>query len=144
MAALLNDARTCGAQALVGGELPGGRGWFYPATVLSGVAGEAVILGTEIFGPVASVVTVSGEAEAVELANSTDLGLACYVFTRDLASGLRVSEALESGMVGLNRGLVSGPAAPFGGTNRSGLGREGSSEGIYEYLETKYIACQWW
>jgi succinate-semialdehyde dehydrogenase/glutarate-semialdehyde dehydrogenase len=118
-------------------------GWFYPATVLGEVDPSATIISTEIFGPVAPIVTFGSEPEAIELANSSELGLASYIYTRDLARGLRVSEALESGMVGLNRGLISDPAAPFGGTKQSGLGREGGQEGMFEYLEAKYIACSW-
>jgi succinate-semialdehyde dehydrogenase/glutarate-semialdehyde dehydrogenase len=100
-------------------------------------------LSTEIFGPVAPVVRFTDEADAIRWANATEFGLVAYVYTRDLRRGLRVSEALESGMIGLNRGLVSDPAAPFGGVKQSGLGREGAHEGLLEYTETKYIATDW-
>jgi succinate-semialdehyde dehydrogenase/glutarate-semialdehyde dehydrogenase len=140
---LVSAALSGGAEVLTGAEVPGGPGWFYPATVLGEVDPSATIISTEIFGPVAPIVTFGSEPEAIELANSSELGLASYIYTRDLARGLRVSEALESGMVGLNRGLISDPAAPFGGTKQSGLGREGGQEGMFEYLEAKYIACSW-
>ncbi len=140
---LVAGARRVGAQALIGGEVPPGPGWFYPATVLSEVDPTAEILQTEIFGPVAPIVTFRTGEEAVGLANETEFGLVSYVFTGDLARGLRVAESLECGMVGLNRGLVSDPAAPFGGTKQSGLGREGGHDGLFEYLESKYIACSW-
>ena len=111
--------------------------------MLTGVAPDSEILREEIFGPVAPIVTFTSEEEAVRLANDTEFGLVAYVFTGDLARGLRVSEAIEAGMVGLNRGLVSDPAAPFGGVKQSGLGREGGHEGMLEYLESKYIAVTW-
>jgi len=104
---------------------------------------DAAILREEIFGPVAPVVTFEAESEAIALANATDYGLVAYLYTADLARGLRVSEALEYGMIGLNRGLVSDPAAPFGGVKQSGIGREGGHGGMLEYLESKYIAVQW-
>ena len=104
---------------------------------------SAAITDQEIFGPVAPVIRFSDEAEAVQWANATEYGLVSYVYTRDLRRGLRVSDALETGMVGLNRGLVSDPAAPFGGVKQSGLGREGGHDGLLEYLETKYIAAEW-
>ena len=104
---------------------------------------EAEILGTEIFGPVAPVVRFTAEDDAISWANDTEFGLVSYVYTRDLRRGLRVSEALEAGMIGLNRGLVSDPAAPFGGVKQSGIGREGALEGLLEYTETKYIATDW-
>ena len=113
------------------------------AYLLDGVSAEAAILNTEIFGPVAPVVRFSDEADAIRWANATEFGLVAYVYTQDLRRGLRVSEALESGMIGLNRGLVSDPAAPFGGVKQSGVGREGSHEGLMEFLETKYIATNW-
>ena len=104
---------------------------------------DAAILGEEIFGPVAPIVTFTDEDEAIRLANDTEYGLVSYVYTGDLARGLRVSERLESGMVGLNRGLVSDPAAPFGGVKQTGIGREGGHEGMLDYLESKYIAVSW-
>jgi succinate-semialdehyde dehydrogenase / glutarate-semialdehyde dehydrogenase len=111
--------------------------------VIDQVPADAGILGTEIFGPVAPVVRFTAEADAVNWANDTEFGLVSYVYTRDLGRGLRVSEALEAGMVGLNRGLVSDPAAPFGGVKQSGIGREGAHEGLLEFTETKYIATNW-
>ena len=112
--------------------------------MLGGVSADAGILQEEIFGPVAPIVTFDNDDEAIALANDTVYGLASYLYTGDLARGLRVAEAIESGMVGLNRGLVSDPAAPFGGVKHSGIGREGSHEGMDEYLETKYIAVNWY
>jgi succinate-semialdehyde dehydrogenase / glutarate-semialdehyde dehydrogenase len=143
VAGLVDDALSAGAHATTGGSLPLGPGFFYPATVLDRVAPGSSILRNEIFGPVAPIVTFHTEKEAIELANDTIFGLVSYVYTGDLGRGLRVSEALETGMVGLNRGLVSDPAAPFGGVKQSGLGREGGHEGMNEYLETKYIATSW-
>jgi len=140
---LVDGALTDGASAVLGGRAPERKGYFYEPTLLDGVSAESAILSTEIFGPVAPVVRFSDEADAVRWANGTEFGLVAYVYTRDLARGLRVSEALESGMVGLNRGLVSDPAAPFGGVKQSGLGREGAHEGLLEYTETKYIATDW-
>ena len=143
VAELVEDAVERGAEVLVGGSRVGGQGYFYEPTVLAGVPDDARLLAEEIFGPVAPVVVFDHEDEAVGLANDTDFGLVAYVYTADLARGLRVSEALESGMVGLNRALVSDPAAPFGGVKQSGLGREGGHDGLLEYLESKYIAVQW-
>jgi succinate-semialdehyde dehydrogenase/glutarate-semialdehyde dehydrogenase len=140
---LVRGALDGGATAVTGGTRPGGPGFYYPPTVLTGVPGDAPILREEIFGPVAPIVTFTSEDEAVRYANDTEFGLVAYVFTRDLARGLRVSEAIEAGMVGLNRGLVSDPAAPFGGVKQSGIGREGGHEGLLEYLESKYIAVNW-
>ncbi|GIE00416.1 NAD-dependent succinate-semialdehyde dehydrogenase [Paractinoplanes durhamensis] len=140
---LVRDAVTAGATAVTGGTRPDGPGFYYPPTVLTGIAGDAPILKEEIFGPVAPIVTFTSEDEAVRYANDTEFGLVAYVFTQDLARGLRVSEAIEAGMVGLNRGLVSDPAAPFGGVKQSGIGREGGHEGLLEYLESKYIAVNW-
>jgi succinate-semialdehyde dehydrogenase/glutarate-semialdehyde dehydrogenase len=140
---LVTAAVAAGASTLTGGSRPDGTGWFYPPTVLSDVPPAAAILREEIFGPVAPIVTFTDEAEAVRLANDTEYGLVAYVYTGDLARGLRVSEALEAGMVGLNRGLVSDPAAPFGGVKQSGIGREGGHEGMLDYLESKYIAVSW-
>ena len=140
---LVRDAVGGGAEAVVGARRPDREGYFYQPTVLLSVAPDAPILTEEIFGPVAPIVTFDEEAEAIRLANATEYGLVSYVFTGDLARGLRVSEALESGMVGLNRGLVSDPAAPFGGTKQSGVGREGGHHGLLDYLEPKYIAVEW-
>ncbi|GAA0462503.1 NAD-dependent succinate-semialdehyde dehydrogenase [Actinoplanes capillaceus] len=140
---LVRGALDGGAAAVTGGSRPAGPGFYYPPTVLTGVAADAPILREEIFGPVAPIVTFTGEDEAVRLANDTEYGLVAYVYTGDLARGLRVSEAIEAGMVGINRGLVSDPAAPFGGVKQSGIGREGGHEGLLEYLESKYIAVNW-
>jgi succinate-semialdehyde dehydrogenase/glutarate-semialdehyde dehydrogenase len=140
---LVRGALDGGAEAVTGGSRPDGPGFYYPPTVLTGVSADAPILRQEIFGPVAPIVTFTGEAEAVRLANDTEYGLVAYVYTGDLARGLRVSEAIEAGMVGINRGLVSDPAAPFGGVKQSGIGREGGHDGLLEYLESKYIAVDW-
>jgi succinate-semialdehyde dehydrogenase/glutarate-semialdehyde dehydrogenase len=140
---LVQDALSAGAEAVTGGSRPSGPGFYYPPTVLTGVAPDSGILREEIFGPVAPIVTFTDEAEAIRLANDTEYGLVAYVYTRDLARGLRVSEGIEAGMVGLNRGLVSDPAAPFGGVKQSGVGREGGHEGMLDYLESKYIAVTW-
>jgi succinate-semialdehyde dehydrogenase/glutarate-semialdehyde dehydrogenase len=140
---LVGGAVGSGARVLTGGEAPERPGYFYPPTVIDRVPGDARILTTEIFGPVAPVVTFETEEEAVRLSNDTEFGLVSYVYTQDLARGLRVSEALECGMVGLNRGLVSDPAAPFGGVKQSGIGREGGHEGLLEFLESKYVAVAW-
>jgi succinate-semialdehyde dehydrogenase/glutarate-semialdehyde dehydrogenase len=132
-----------GARLAVGGEVPEGPGFFYPPTVLVDVPSNAAILREEVFGPVAPVVVFDTEEEAVAMANDTEYGLVAYVYTRDLQRGLRFSEALESGMVGLNRPIVSDPAAPFGGVKQSGLGREGGHDGLLEFMESKYIAVTW-
>jgi succinate-semialdehyde dehydrogenase/glutarate-semialdehyde dehydrogenase len=136
---LVTDAISKGATALTGGHVPAGAGYFYPPTVLTGVSRDARILKEEVFGPVAPIVTFKNEAEAIELANDTEYGLVAYAFTKDLNRGLRLAESLEVGMFGLNTGIVSNPAAPFGGVKASGMGREGGIEGIEEYLETVYI-----
>ena len=143
VAELVDDAVAKGAQVTTGGTTPDGIGWFYPPTVLVNVPPDALILGEEIFGPVAPVVVFDTEEQAIAHANDTEYGLVAYLYTADLARGLRVSEALESGMIGLNRALVSDPAAPFGGVKQSGLGREGGHDGLLEYLESKYIALSW-
>ncbi|MCO7220797.1 aldehyde dehydrogenase family protein [Klenkia sp. PcliD-1-E] len=129
-----------GARALTGGTRPEGPGFFYPPTVLVDVPAGAPALTEETFGPVAPITTFDGDEQALALANATPFGLVAYVYTGDLARGLRLAEALESGMVGINRGVVSDPAAPFGGVKQSGLGREGGHEGIGEYLTTKYVS----
>ena len=136
---LVADAVERGATVLTGGSAPEGDGYFYPPTVLTGVPREAAMCDQEIFGPVAPLTAFETEADAIAAANDTEYGLISYVFTNDLRRALRVAEALESGMVGLNQGVVSNPAAPFGGIKQSGLGREGGSVGIDEFLETKYI-----
>jgi succinate-semialdehyde dehydrogenase / glutarate-semialdehyde dehydrogenase len=137
---LVDDAVTKGAKAVVGGSVVEGAGYFFEPTVLGGVPEAAELMSTEIFGPVAPVATFSREEEAVRLANNSEYGLVAYVYTRDIDRALRVIEALEVGMVGLNQGMVSNPAAPFGGVKQSGFGREGGYEGIDEYLSTKYVA----
>jgi succinate-semialdehyde dehydrogenase / glutarate-semialdehyde dehydrogenase len=143
MLGLVDEAAGHGARLLTGGKAPDRPGYFVPPTVLSEVPPEEHILKEEIFGPIAPVVTFRDVNEAIEFANKTDRGLASYVYTGDLAKGLAVAEAIESGMVGLNRGFISDPAAPFGGVKQSGVGREGSHEGLLEFLETKYIATNW-
>jgi succinate-semialdehyde dehydrogenase/glutarate-semialdehyde dehydrogenase len=143
VASLVDDATAQGAEVVTGGRAPERKGYFYEPTLLDGVPADAAVLGTEIFGPVAPVVRFSDEAEVIRWANATEFGLVSYVYTQDLRRGLRVAEALEAGMIGLNRGLVSDPAAPFGGVKQSGLGREGAHEGLLEYTETKYIATDW-
>lgn len=137
---LVSDAVSKGAKVAVGGVAPEGAGHFYPATVLSDVPGDARIFKEEVFGPVAPVIGFDTEEEGIAAANDTEYGLAAYIYTQGLDRALRVAEALEAGMVGINRGVISDPAAPFGGVKESGFGREGGSEGIEEYLETKYIA----
>lgn len=137
---LVDDAVAKGATCVTGGNAVDGRGYFYQPTVLLGVPADARLTREEIFGPVAPILTFDDEDEAVSQANATDFGLLSYVYTKDLDRALRVSERLEAGMVGLNQGLVSNAAAPFGGVKMSGLGREGGREGINEYLETKYVA----
>ena len=143
MLGLVEEATGHGARLLTGGKAPNRPGYFVPPTVLSNVGPDEHILQEEIFGPIAPIVIFRDVDQAIEYANQTDRGLASYVYTRDLAKGLRVAEAIESGMVGLNRGFISDPAAPFGGVKQSGVGREGSHEGLMEFLETKYIATNW-
>jgi succinate-semialdehyde dehydrogenase/glutarate-semialdehyde dehydrogenase len=137
---LVNDAVERGATVAVGGEAPGGPGNFYPATVLTDVPGDARILKEEVFGPVAPITGFDTEQEGIAAANDTEYGLAAYIYTQNLDRALRVAESIESGMVGVNRGVISDAAAPFGGIKESGFGREGGTEGIEEYLDTKYIA----
>lgn len=136
---LVQDAVAKGARALTGGAPVPGKGFFYAPTVLADVPATARVLGEEIFGPVAPITTFRDESDAISRANATEYGLVGYLFTKDLARAIRVAEALEFGMVGINQGIVSNPAAPFGGVKHSGYGREGGFEGIEEYLETKYI-----
>ncbi|GAB3185507.1 NAD-dependent succinate-semialdehyde dehydrogenase [Nesterenkonia halophila] len=139
VAELVSDAVDSGARVLAGGETPGGEGYFYLPTVLTDVPDSARMRDEEIFGPVAPLTPFDTEEEVIAAVNSTEFGLVNYVYTEGLTRGLRIGEALESGMVGLNQGVVSNPAAPFGGVKESGLGREGGSEGIDEFLETKYL-----
>ena len=141
IAELVDNSIKAGAKVLTGGKTPDGPGAFYPATVLE-VDKKAEILNHEVFGPVAPVVIFDTDAEAIELANSTDFGLISYVYSENLKRAIQISEAIESGMVAINRGLISDPAAPFGGVKQSGLGREGGFDGIHEFLETKYIGVE--
>jgi succinate-semialdehyde dehydrogenase/glutarate-semialdehyde dehydrogenase len=140
---LVSGAVSGGASIVTGGQSPAGAGYFYPPTVLIDVPDDAAILAEEIFGPVAPIVRFDSEAAVIESANSTPYGLVAYVYTSNLARALRVAESLEFGMVGINRALVSDPAAPFGGVKHSGLGREGGHDGLLEYLESKYLALEW-
>jgi succinate-semialdehyde dehydrogenase/glutarate-semialdehyde dehydrogenase len=137
---LVGDAVERGARVLLGGGHADGRGYFFEPTVLADVPEDARLLSEEIFGPVAPVATFTSDEQALAAANRTEYGLVAYVYTRDLARAFRVCEGIESGMIGLNQGVVSNPAAPFGGVKQSGFGREGGFEGIGEYLETKYVA----
>jgi succinate-semialdehyde dehydrogenase/glutarate-semialdehyde dehydrogenase len=137
---LVNDAVEKGAKVAVGGQAPGGPGNFYPATVLTDVPPNARILKEEVFGPVAPIVGFDTEEQGVAVANDTEYGLAAYIYTESLDRALRVAESIAAGMVGVNRGVISDPAAPFGGVKESGFGREGGFEGIEEYLDVKYIA----
>lgn len=140
---LVTDAVQRGARVLTGGARCGDSGYFYQPTVLGAVPADALVLREEIFGPVAPLVVFDTEEEAIAQANDTEYGLVAYLYTGDLQRGLRISERLEAGMIALNRGLVSDPAAPFGGVKQSGLGREGAHHGILEFMEAKYIATQW-
>ena len=130
-----------GADLKLGGVIPDGDGAFYPATVLA-VRKDNPILQREVFGPVAPVVTFESDAEAIALANDSEYGLIAYIYSGDLKRAIRTAEAIEAGMVAINRGVISDPAAPFGGVKQSGLGREGGFAGIHEFLETKYIGVE--
>jgi succinate-semialdehyde dehydrogenase/glutarate-semialdehyde dehydrogenase len=136
---LVDDATKRGASVVTGGSTTGEAGYFFQPTVLTDVPADADLMREEIFGPVAPITTFSDEDKALQLANDTEYGLVAYVFTTDLGRTLRVSEALEFGMVGVNQGIVSNAAAPFGGVKHSGFGREGGFEGIEEYLSVKYV-----
>jgi succinate-semialdehyde dehydrogenase/glutarate-semialdehyde dehydrogenase len=140
VAELVSDAVGKGAKVLTGGEATGDRGYFYKPTVLTDISEDAELLREEIFGPVAPIKGFRTEEEAIAAANDTEYGLVAYVYTRDLQRAFRVAEALETGMLGLNQGVVSNAGAPFGGVKQSGIGREGGNEGIEEYLETKYVS----
>jgi succinate-semialdehyde dehydrogenase/glutarate-semialdehyde dehydrogenase len=140
VASLVDDALGRGAAALTGAATLDRPGYFYEPTVLADVPRDADLLREEIFGPVAPIVSFADEDEAVAAANDTEYGLVAYAYTRDLERGLRLVDRLDTGMLGLNRGLVSNPAAPFGGVKASGFGREGGREGIEEYLATRYVA----
>jgi succinate-semialdehyde dehydrogenase/glutarate-semialdehyde dehydrogenase len=139
IAELVDQAIAAGAKVELGGVKPEGKGAFYPATVLV-VQKDNPILLHEIFGPVAPIVIFDTDEEGIELANDTEFGLISYIFSSDLTRALRTAEAMESGMVAINKGVISDPAAPFGGVKQSGLGREGGFDGIHEFLQTKYIA----
>lgn len=132
-----------GAKVECGGTTPNGKGFYYPPTVLSNVSEDAECVRDEIFGPVAAIQTFTNQDEVIARANDTEYGLVAYVFSEDFKRALQVCEQLEYGMVGLNRGLVSDPAAPFGGVKQSGLGREGGHEGMLEFMETQYISASW-
>jgi len=143
VAEFVQDAVAKGARIECGGSVPEGRGFFYPPTVLSGVPEAADCVHDEIFGPVAAIQTFTDQDEVIRRANDTEYGLVAYVFSRDFRRAMQVCERLDYGMVGLNRGLVSDPAAPFGGVKQSGLGREGGHEGMLEFMETQYISASW-
>lgn len=143
VAAFVEDAVSRGAELRLGGKVPDGKGFFYPPTVLVGVPEDALCVKDEIFGPVAAIQTFSDQEDVIRRANDTEYGLVAYVFTQNMRRGLQVCERLDYGMVGLNRGLVSDPAAPFGGMKQSGLGREGGHEGMLEFMETQYISANW-
>jgi succinate-semialdehyde dehydrogenase/glutarate-semialdehyde dehydrogenase len=143
VATLVEAAAKDGGRLVTGGTAPERRGYFYTPTVLDDVPPDAGILGEEIFGPVAPIVRFTETDQAIALANDTEYGLVSYLYTTDLRRALQVAEALEAGMVGINRGVVSDPAAPFGGVKQSGLGREGGHQGLLEFTETKYIAVDW-
>jgi len=140
---LVQDATAKGSEVLTGGAPLDRTGYYYPPTVLGNVPAEANILREEVFGPVAPIVSFSDDDEVVAQANDTEYGLVSYLYTQDIGRGMAISERLDAGMIGLNRGLVSDPAAPFGGSKQSGLGREGSHDGMMEYMEKKYIAVAW-
>jgi succinate-semialdehyde dehydrogenase/glutarate-semialdehyde dehydrogenase len=140
---LVEDATSRGAKVLTGGKRLNRKGYYYQPTVLTDVARDSQLLKEEIFGPVAPIVRIGDDDDPVQLANDTEYGLVAYLYTRDVKSGLAISEQLDFGMIGLNRGLVSDPAAPFGGMKQSGIGREGAHEGLMEFLETQYISVNW-
>jgi acyl-CoA reductase-like NAD-dependent aldehyde dehydrogenase len=135
----VRDALSKGARALTGGKRPTGPGYFYPPTVLVDVSDECLVMKEEIFGPVAPLVSFADEADVLQRANATEVGLAAYFYTRDISRAWRVAEALEVGMVGINTGVISTATAPFGGIKQSGFGREGSTYGLDEYMNVKYM-----
>ena len=139
---LVTDAIDNGARVLTGGAALAGTGHFYPPTVLTGVPTTAKVFREEIFGPVAPIITFDTDQDGIDKANDTEYGLVAYAFTESLTRAITVAENLQTGMVGINQGIVSNPAAPFGGVKASGLGREGGTEGIEEYLETKYVGIK--
>jgi succinate-semialdehyde dehydrogenase/glutarate-semialdehyde dehydrogenase len=140
---LVRNAVAEGATVAHQAAIPESKGWFYPPTVLVGLQADAEILSHEIFGPVAPIVAWRDDAEVIDLANSSEMGLAAYVYAGKLQRAMRLGEALDAGMVGINRGLVSDPSAPFGGVKQSGLGREGAREGLEEFQETQYFSVDW-
>jgi succinate-semialdehyde dehydrogenase/glutarate-semialdehyde dehydrogenase len=141
IAELVDSSVAAGGEVKTGGKSPTGAGAFYPATVLS-VKNDNPIINQEIFGPVAPIVVTNSDEQAIELANVTEFGLIAYVYSSDLKRAMKVAESLDSGMVAINKGVISDPAAPFGGFKQSGLGREGGFAGIEEFLETKYIGME--
>jgi succinate-semialdehyde dehydrogenase/glutarate-semialdehyde dehydrogenase len=143
VAYFVDDAVEKGAKVKLGGARPNGPGFYYPPTVLTQVPDSAACLSDEIFGPVAAIQTFTNEDEVVARANNTEFGLVAYFHTKDMRRDLGLSERLDFGMIGLNRGLVSNPAAPFGGTKQFDLGREGGKEGMLEFQETHYISTEW-
>jgi succinate-semialdehyde dehydrogenase/glutarate-semialdehyde dehydrogenase len=143
MVDFVDDALTKGAKAVTGGLRPDRKGFFFQPTLLADVPDAAKVMNHEIFGPIAPLQRFSTTEQAIAKANATPYGLISYIFTRNLSKGLAVAEQIESGMIGLNRGVVSDPAAPFGGVKQSGVGREGAHEGMLEFLEKKYIAVEW-
>jgi succinate-semialdehyde dehydrogenase/glutarate-semialdehyde dehydrogenase len=143
MEQLLSDAVAAGAKVVTGGTKGSEEGYYFLPTVLTDVSPDAEILKQEIFGPIAPVVIFDTDEQAIAMANAVDVGLGSYIHTKDLSRAMRIAEALEVGMVGINTGIFSDPAAPFGGVKQSGLGREGGRHGILEFLETKYINVSW-
>ncbi len=143
MVAFVEDATRKGAKIISGGRCPDGPGFFFQPTILADVTDDAEVMNDEIFGPIAPIQRFSTADEVIAKANNTPYGLVSYIFTRNLAKGLGVAERIDSGMIGLNRGIVSDPAAPFGGVKQSGVGREGAHEGMLEFLEKKYVAVAW-
>jgi succinate-semialdehyde dehydrogenase/glutarate-semialdehyde dehydrogenase len=140
---LVNQATTLGAKVLTGGKRIGAKGYFYTPTVIIDIPESADILCEEIFGPVASIVSFDNTQQVIAMANQTELGLAAYIMSRDIRSALNLALKIEAGVLGINRGFISDPAAPFGGVKQSGIGREGAQDGIHEFIEKKYIAIEW-
>jgi len=143
VAHFVEDATAKGAKLHLGGQLPNGPGYFYPPTVMTGVTEDADCVHDEIFGPVAAIQSFTDQDDVIRRANDTEYGLVAYVFSQNMKRAMQVCERLDYGMVGLNRGLVSDPAAPFGGVQQSGLGREGGHEGMLEFMEAQYISADW-
>ncbi len=143
VAALVDSAIAAGARISHRAAVPDSKGFYYPPTVLVDVPADADIVTNEIFGPVAPIVTWTDDAEMLRLVNASEFGLAAYVFAGELQRAMRIGEAIDAGMVGINRGLVSDPSAPFGGMKQSGLGREGARAGLEEFTETQYLSIDW-